>query len=64
MLARFHARARRAASVGVPTLALERRMAENFHELLARVEQRAEIERVLALERFARTRSWWRTRGR
>ena len=28
-------------------------MAENFHELLARVEQRAEIERVLALERFA-----------
>ena len=53
VLARFHARARRAASVGVPALTLERRMAENFHELLARVEQRAEIERVLALERFA-----------
>ena len=53
VLARFHARARRGASVGVPALAVERRMAESFHELLAIVEQRAEIERVLALERFA-----------
>ena len=52
-VARFHARARRGAAVGVPALAVERRMAENFHELLAIVEQRAEIERVLALERFA-----------
>jgi aminoglycoside phosphotransferase family enzyme/predicted kinase len=53
VLARFHARARRAASVGVSALAVERRLAEDFHELLAIVEQRAEIERVLALERFA-----------
>ncbi len=53
VLARFHARARRCSSVGVPALAVERRMADNFHELLAIVEQRAEIERVLALERFA-----------
>jgi aminoglycoside phosphotransferase family enzyme/predicted kinase len=53
MLAEFHARARRVAAVGVPVLAVGRRMAENFHELLAIVEQRAEIERVLSLERFA-----------
>jgi uncharacterized protein len=53
LLARFHARARRVAAVGVPALAVERRMTENFHELLAIVEQRAEIERVLTLERFA-----------
>ncbi|HSO99475.1 MAG TPA: AAA family ATPase [Solirubrobacteraceae bacterium] len=52
-LAEFHARARGAAAVGVPVLAVERRMAENFHELLAIVEQRAEIEWVLSLERFA-----------
>ena len=52
-LAGFHARAGRAASVGVPALAVERRMAASFHEVLAIVEQRAEIERVLALERFA-----------
>ena len=52
-LARFHARARRVAAVGVPVLAVERRMTENFHELLAIVEQRAEVEWVLALERFA-----------
>jgi predicted kinase len=37
----------------VPVLAVERRMTENFHELLAIVEQRAEVEWVLALERFA-----------
>jgi uncharacterized protein len=53
MLAMFHARARQVAAVGVPVLAIERRMEENFHELLAIVEQRAEIERVLSLERFA-----------
>ena len=53
VLARFHARARRVAAVGVPVLAVERRMTENFHELLAIVEQRAEVEWVLALERFA-----------
>ena len=53
VLARFHTRAPRAAAIGVPVLAVERRMTENFHELLAIVEQRAEIEWVLALERFA-----------
>ena len=53
VLAGLHARAPRVASAGVPALAIERRMAESFHELLAVVEQRAEIERVLALERFA-----------
>ena len=53
VLARFHARARRVAAVGVPVLAVERRMTENFHELLAIVEQRVEVEWVLALERFA-----------
>ena len=53
VLARFHMRAPRAAAAGVPVLAVERRMTENFHELLAIVEQRAEIEWVLALERFA-----------
>jgi uncharacterized protein len=53
VLAQFHARARRVAAVGVPALAVERRMTENFHELLAIVEQRTEIAWVLALERFA-----------
>jgi len=52
VLARFHARARRVAASGVPALTVERRMTADFHELLAMVEQRAEIERVLALERF------------
>ena len=52
-LARFHARARRVPASGVPVLAVERRLTENFHELLAVVGQRAEVERVLALERFA-----------
>ena len=42
-LARFHARARRVVATGVPALAVERRMTENFHELLAIVEQRAEV---------------------
>jgi len=52
-LAQFHARARPVPTSGVPVLAVERRQTENFHELLAVVEQRAEVERVLALERFA-----------
>jgi aminoglycoside phosphotransferase family enzyme/predicted kinase len=52
-LAEFHARARPVAAVGFPPLAVERRMTENFHELLAIVDQRGEVERVLALERFA-----------
>ena len=51
-LAQFHARARRVAATGVPVLAVERRMTENFHELLAIVEQRAEVGWVLELERF------------
>jgi aminoglycoside phosphotransferase family enzyme/predicted kinase len=53
LLARFHASARRVEAVGVPVLALERRITENFHELLAIVEQRAEVDSVLELERFA-----------
>jgi len=53
VLARFHARARGVAVSEMPVLTVERRMTENFHELLGVVEQRAEVERVLALERFA-----------
>jgi uncharacterized protein len=52
VLERFHARARTVEATGVPALAVERRMTENFHELLAIVEQRAEIGWVLELERF------------
>jgi uncharacterized protein len=52
-LAEFHARARRVAAAGIPVLEFERRMTENFHELLAIVEQRPEVEWVLELERFA-----------
>jgi len=52
-LADFHGRAPRVEAAGVPALAVERRLTENFHELLAIIEQRAEIEHVLALERFA-----------
>jgi uncharacterized protein len=52
-LANLHARARQVEVVGVPALAVERRLTENFHQLLSIIEQRAEIERVLALERFA-----------
>ncbi|MFI5005263.1 MAG: AAA family ATPase [Solirubrobacterales bacterium] len=53
VLAEFHARARQVASANVSARALERRMTENFHELLAIVEERSEVARVLALERFA-----------
>ena len=52
-LAAFHADAPPVTAAGVPALAVERRMTANFHELLAVVEQRVEIEWVLALERFA-----------
>jgi uncharacterized protein len=52
VLARFHANAQRVAAVGTAWLAVERRMTENFHELLGIVDQRAEVEHVLALERF------------
>src|SRR5579862_6460780 len=52
-LAAFHEQARRVPAVGAPALGVQRRMDENFHELLAIVEQRAELECVLELERFA-----------
>jgi len=52
-LARFHSDARRVTSAGLPVLAIERRMAAECGELLAVVEQRAEVERVLDLERSA-----------
>jgi predicted kinase len=52
-LADRHARAPLATPPGPPATALERRLTASFHELLAVVEQRGEIEHVLALERFA-----------
>jgi aminoglycoside phosphotransferase family enzyme/predicted kinase len=52
-LAAFHAKAPGVTARGAPVLGVERRMTGNFHELLAIVEQRAEIEWVLQLERFA-----------
>ncbi|HEX5192021.1 MAG TPA: AAA family ATPase [Solirubrobacteraceae bacterium] len=52
-LARFHAGAPRADDSESPALAAERRFARNVHELLAVVEERGEIGRVQALERFA-----------
>lgn len=53
VLARFHAGARRVVSDGSPVIAVERRFQRNLHELLGCVEQRGEVGRVLALERFA-----------
>jgi aminoglycoside phosphotransferase family enzyme/predicted kinase len=53
VLADFHANARRAPADRAPVLAAERRFERNLHELLADVEQRSEIERIQALERFA-----------
>jgi len=52
-LASFHDSAARAPANGAPVLTAERRFDENLHELLADVEQRGEIERIQALERFA-----------
>lgn len=52
-LAQFHAEAPAVAATGARALAVERRVAANVHELLDVVDQRREIERVLALERFA-----------
>jgi hypothetical protein len=49
----IHARARPVQVAGAPALTVEHRLAEAFHPLLSVAEQRAEIERVLALERFA-----------
>jgi aminoglycoside phosphotransferase family enzyme/predicted kinase len=51
LLARFHRDAERVSSLA-PPLAVERRVTANFHELLPLVDQRCEIGRVLALERF------------
>jgi uncharacterized protein len=53
VLAGFHARAEAILDVPAPVLAVERRFEQNLHELLALVEQRGEIGRVQALERFA-----------
>jgi predicted kinase len=54
-LAAFHAGARRISVTvaGVPALAVERRMTANFHELLTLADQRSQVDRVLALERFS-----------
>lgn len=52
-LALFHQQAERVRVPGVPAFAVERRLTENFHELMAVVDQRAEVDRVLELERFA-----------
>ena len=53
VLAGFHATARQVPAAQAPVLAAERRFERNLHELLADVEQRGEIERIQALERFA-----------
>jgi aminoglycoside phosphotransferase family enzyme/predicted kinase len=53
VLARFHAHARRVAVGDRAVLAVERRFEQNLHELFGSLEQRGEIDRVLALERFA-----------
>jgi aminoglycoside phosphotransferase family enzyme/predicted kinase len=50
LLADFHARA---GVVSAPALTVERRIADNFHELLAIVEEPALRERLLELARFA-----------
>ena len=53
ILAQFHARARRVVAGDAAVLAVERRLEQNLHELFTCVEQRGELDRVLALERFA-----------
>jgi len=52
-LVEFHARARRCAPAGRPARTVLRRVAENCHQLLDVIEQGADIDRVLELERFA-----------
>ena len=52
-LVRFHEAARPAAGPGPAALTAERRFERNIHELLASLDQRPEIERALALQRFA-----------
>lgn len=52
-LARFHAQASAVTDLESPVLAVERQFDRNLQELLACVEQRDEIGRAQALERFA-----------
>jgi aminoglycoside phosphotransferase family enzyme/predicted kinase len=52
LLARFHAGARRVDFAGAPAVALARVLTENLRELIAAVDDHAEIRRVLELERF------------
>ncbi|HEX6388952.1 MAG TPA: AAA family ATPase, partial [Solirubrobacteraceae bacterium] len=53
VLAAFHSTARQVPVDAHPVLTVERRLAANSHELLALLDQRGEVARVLALERFA-----------
>ena len=53
VLARFHEGAPHVTAGDAPVLAAERRFDRNLHELLGDVEQRGEIGRVQAIERFA-----------
>jgi aminoglycoside phosphotransferase family enzyme/predicted kinase len=52
-LARFHSQARQVAAASAPVLAVERRFERNLHELFGLAETLDEIDRLLALERFA-----------
>jgi len=52
LLARFHGRADPARAGDRPAHAVERRITANLTELLAVVQQRAELEQTLGLERF------------
>ncbi len=52
-LAHFHQQALHGHMTAVPASEVERRLTTNFQELLALVEQRAELNQVLELERFA-----------
>jgi aminoglycoside phosphotransferase family enzyme len=53
VLAHFHTRARRVDARGAAVVSVERRFEANLHELFTSIEQRRELDRVLALERFA-----------
>lgn len=53
VLADFHARARTVRTDTARALALERRFERNLHELLAYLDQRCEVDHLLALQRFA-----------
>jgi aminoglycoside phosphotransferase family enzyme/predicted kinase len=54
VLAQFHAEAPKVEVFGAPALAIERRFQDNVHQLSMLVEAPEEIERVQALELFAR----------